>query len=235
MGERLGTIKDLERAFKDPEYQRRPSKEIEDEDPECPQKIKLMKQYLFPVDHCCLHVRRTLDQFYYSTLPEVDARTEEQAVFRFAETQRKKLEAHKQIPNLEDAWLNWIQNELSKPDGKKAKKTQKEKHGFPCNPFKGFRDRCLGAQGDQHDLEKGPQNTNAPSKSTNLDYSKMVLEKPRAVSSHRKKSGDQKTQKELEVWREPKVLMVNQLWMWVIDGGKCFSSIPSRLCILMRS
>jgi hypothetical protein len=57
-----------------------------------PDKMKLMATFLYPVNDRCLHVRRTLDQFYYSTLPEADRRTIDQVVYKFAMKQSRKQE-----------------------------------------------------------------------------------------------------------------------------------------------
>lgn len=50
----------------------------------------LMKLYLRPREHNALHIRRTLDQFYYPSLPDdrTKSRDEDQVVFRY---QRRRL------------------------------------------------------------------------------------------------------------------------------------------------
>ncbi|KAH0562694.1 hypothetical protein GP486_002637 [Trichoglossum hirsutum] len=87
-------IKNLDKAFKDPNYQRPSYQEILKEDPElegpAKTKMRLMRAFLHPENDCCLHIRQTLDQFYYSTLTDVDARTEDQVVYKFAKKQAKK-------------------------------------------------------------------------------------------------------------------------------------------------
>jgi hypothetical protein len=149
-------IRSLARAFIKTKNYHRPSYEEIDKLEIVPT-LKMMKAFLFPENDRCLHVRRTLDQFYYSTLPQdlADQRTKDQVVYRFAMKQQKKLE-----------------------EAREAKK------------------RTLEAAG----MEAAEKETRNSSYDDTKSYKDEIVEQPE--------------------WSPPKVMMVNQLWMWVIDGGK---------------
>jgi hypothetical protein len=211
-------IEELAQAFKTPNYKRQSSEEIHKLD--CPQKIKIMKQYLFPLNDRCLHIRRTLDQFYYSTLPGVDARTSDQVVYRFAEKQRKKLEADMETKKHEEVE---VQNAKSKLEGM-AQKAQAEEERKSQDELRELEQVEESRVFDPLDvLEKGPQITITPIKPNTLHQSRGlgndIVEGPSVVEKVEK----EKVPDELKLWQKPKILMVNQLWMWVIDGGKISS------------
>jgi len=171
--ERTDLIKELAEAFEDRNYRRKSAKEIEilEPEPEGQQfsklKKRMMRAFLHPdkvtdpnKKDRYLHIRRTLDQFYYSTLPDADARTQDQVVYKFAMKQHEKKE--------------------------------------------------------KHDLNGQEQNKN---EMMNGNYALDYSEKSKKSSEkelHTDSSGDNHIDD--ISWVPPKVLMVNQLWMWVLNG-----------------
>jgi len=162
--ERSALIETLSKEFKDPNY-RRPSAqvikllEVEPEGKEFSKfKRRLMRAFLHPDQHNpdkkdrYLHVRRTLDQFYYSTLPDADARTTDQVVYKFAMKQHQK---ERKRRSHEEHKVRFLEKE----------------NGFTEQPNE------IEPQIETHDHHK----SHIP-------------------------------------WDLPKVIMVNQLWMWVLKG-----------------
>ena len=70
----------------------------------CPTDEKLIKAYLF--DNRSLHVRRTLDQFYYYTLKSTDRRDGDQVLSRYTEKSMNK----KLVFMVHQLWL-WVLDE----------------------------------------------------------------------------------------------------------------------------
>lgn len=51
--------------------------------------MKLMRAFLYPSGDRCLHVPKTLNQYYYSTLLDADESLEDQVVYKYAMKQHK--------------------------------------------------------------------------------------------------------------------------------------------------
>jgi hypothetical protein len=158
---RNAVIKELTEKFKDPSYERPTPSEIDAED-EKTTKMKILRAFLHPKNDRCLHIRRTLDQYYYSTLTDADERTEDQVVYKFAKKQHNK----------------HIEEE------KKRATEMRERSKW---------DMSGSSWGSSRSF---------PAKQMAIDYSEEQDEKRVEVS-----------------WDPPKVIMVNQLWMWIIDSG----------------
>jgi len=162
--ERSALIETLSKEFKDPNYKRPSAQDIKDleDEPKGKEfskfKRRLMRAFLHPDQRNpdkkdrYLHVRRTLDQFYYSTLPDADARTTDQVVYKFAMKQHEKEE----------------------------KRRSHEEHKV----------RFL-------EIEKG------------------ITEQPDEIEPEIETHDHHEPQ---IPWDPPKVIMVNQLWMWVLKG-----------------
>jgi hypothetical protein len=156
-------IKELADKFKNPFYRRPTPAMIELE--ETTLKMKILRAYLHPKNDRCLHVRRTLDQYYYSTLTDADERTVDQVVYRFAMKQHRR--------KMEEA----------------AKAVQEEKE--------------RGREQRERRMYERLESSSRSSRSG------VVLdEEPEDV------------QQVEASWNPPKVMMVNQLWLWIIDGGE---------------
>lgn len=82
-------IKQLAEQFKDSDYQRPSLDEINQL--ESLPKMRVLRAFLHPAQDSCLHIRRTLDQYYYSTVEDADERTEDQVVYKFAKKQHHRL------------------------------------------------------------------------------------------------------------------------------------------------
>jgi hypothetical protein len=171
MTEENALIRSLAKAYKMDGYCR-PSYEDVDKMSISP-RLKIMKAFLSPANDHCLHIRRTLDQFYYSTLSQArtDERTTDQVVYRFAMKQH--------------------QSRLEEDRKREGTRFKENEHG------KDIAHMGTASMGDTES-----------SKSQNF---KIV--KQDAHEENRQRVGD-------PPWDPPKVMMVNQLWMWVIDGGK---------------
>lgn len=158
-------IRSLAKAFKIEGYHRPEYDEVNKMD--IAPKLKMMKAFLFPENDRCLHIRRTLDQFYYSTLPQAlaDERTIDQVVYRFAMKQQQK--------HLEEA---------RQSERKISKITEEE-----------------------------------PGKASFDDRDSLKSQKIQIIE---REFREQQKRNEEPPWDPPKIMMVNQLWMWVIDGGK---------------
>jgi hypothetical protein len=139
-------------------------------------KLKIMKAFLFPENDRCLHIRRTLDQFYYSTLPQAvaDERTIDQVVYRFAMKQQQK--------HCEEKARNSTRKTLKITETKSGKTSFDDRNSLESQKIQVVMQEIR----EQQEMEE-------------------ALEEPD--------------------WDPPKVMMVNQLWMWVIDGGKVSSTI----------
>lgn len=174
MTERNTLIRSLAKAFKIEGYHR-PKYEVVDKMDIAP-KLKMMKAFLFPENDRCLHIRRTLDQFYYSTLPQAlaDERTTDQVVYRFAMKQQQK--------HVEEA---------RKSEKKISKITEEE-----------------------------------PGKASFDDRESLKSQKIQIIEQEIR---EQQKRNEEPPWDPPKVMMVNQLWMWVIDGDTVVTSFPAKL------
>ncbi|CZR66557.1 uncharacterized protein PAC_16458 [Phialocephala subalpina] len=167
MTERNTLIRSLAKAFKAKDYHRPDYEEVDKM--KIPPKLKMMKAFLFPENDRCLHIRRTLDQFYYSTLPQAlaDERTIDQVVYRFATKQQQKYREEK----------------------------------------------ARGAK------RKTPKTTETESGKTSFDDRNSLKSRTIQVATkeiHEQQEGDEELDE--PDWDPPKVMMVNQLWMWVIDG-----------------
>jgi hypothetical protein len=173
---RIALIRELADEFRDPLYKRPTAEEIEAKEDDTI-KMKIMRAFLDPKKNDrCLHVRRTLDQYYYSTLTDADERTVSQVVYKFAKKQhcRKIQEAEK-----------------TKQEEKKRKAE--------------WMDR------------------------TKWDKSELSLRSSRSrvdPEIEARVFGIQEAKQAEASWDPPKVMMVNQLWMWIIDGGRFYSVIP---------
>jgi hypothetical protein len=145
-------IKELAEKFRNPFY-RRPTPEEIEEECEKTTKMKILRAFLHPTNDRCLHIRRTLDQYYYSTLIDADERTVDQVVYKFAKKQhQRKLEETARAKQEEIERGKWERSESS------------------------FRSSRSGAEVEDEKRAEVP-------------------------------------------WDPPKVMMVNQLWMWIIDSG----------------
>jgi hypothetical protein len=158
---RYSVIKELAEKFRDPSY-RRPTPEEIDGGREQSAELKLIRAFLQPKNDKCLHIRRTLDQYYYSTLPDADERTIDQVVYKYAKKQHNL--------KLEEARKEQEENE----------RRQSERSAS-----------SLLSIGSRMNAEVEPIATD-------------VQEQELVEAS----------------WDPPRVMMVNQLWMWIIDGGE---------------
>jgi hypothetical protein len=169
MAQENALIRSLTKAYKMEGYHR-PSYEGVDRMNIAP-RLKMMKAFLFPENDRCLHIPRTLDQFYYSTLSQArtDERTIDQVVYRFAMKQHhSKVEEERQR---ERKNVRFVEKEHEKDtmcefsiDDAGSSKSQK------------FEVIVQDIREEEKRIEDPP-------------------------------------------WNPPKVMMVNQLWMWIIDGG----------------
>lgn len=170
-------IKELAKKFKDGPYRRPLIEDIEEK--ETTTKMKILRAFLHPDKDRCLHIRRTLDQYYYSTLTDADERTNDQVVYRFAMKQHKRI----------------LEEEME------AKNREKERE----------RDRRENMKYDGYDQSESSRHSSwVHVEEDDTDDSGIP--------------GDQAEEKEPS-WNPPKVMMVNQLWMWIIDGGKFKSQV----------
>ncbi len=155
-------IKELADKFRNPFYKRPTPAMIELEETNL--KMKILRAYLHPKNDRCLHVRRTLDQYYYSTLTDADERTEDQVVYKFAMKQHRR--------KMEEA----------------AKAVQEEK-------------KWGREQRERRMYERLESSSHSSRSGVLLDEEPEDVEQVEAS------------------WNPPKVIMVNQLWLWIIDGG----------------
>jgi hypothetical protein len=161
-------INELAEKFRDPGYKRPTPEDIEAEN-EKTMKMKILRAFLHPTNDRCLHIRRTLDQYYYSTLPDADERTVDQVVYKFAKKQHNK--------QIEEA-------ARAKEEEKKRATERRERSKWEMS------ESSLGS-------------------SRSFPRRGMEFEDP-----------EEEDKKRVDVsWDPPKVMMVNQLWMWIIDGG----------------
>jgi hypothetical protein len=162
---RTAVVRELAEKFKDPLYVRPTPEEI-DAEKDKSTKLKIIRAFLHPTDDKCLHIRRTLDQYYYSTMSDADERTVSQVVYRFAKKQHnKKLE------------------EAAKEKDRQRERRERLKLDRPPEPsFRSSQNRVT--------IIRQPSDTDSQ-------------EESRAKAE----------------WDPPKVMMVNQLWLWIIDGG----------------
>jgi hypothetical protein len=97
---RNAVIKELAQEFRNPFY-RRPTPEEIDAEGEITTKMKILRAFLHPKNDRCLHIRRTLDQYYYSTLVDADERTVDQVVYKFAKKQHFKIKQEEKDREIE--------------------------------------------------------------------------------------------------------------------------------------
>jgi hypothetical protein len=106
MTEEKALIRSLTKAFKTEGYCRPSYKDVDKMN--IAPNLKIMTAFLFPDNDRCLHIPRTLDQFYYSTLSQVrtDERTIDQVVYRFAMKQHhSKVEEERQRERKSDRFV----------------------------------------------------------------------------------------------------------------------------------
>jgi hypothetical protein len=160
---RNAVIKELANKLRDPFYKRPTSDEIEAKKDRTTE-LKILRAFLYPVNDCSLHIPRTLDQYYYSTLPDADERTSNQVVYKFARKQHNR--------RIEEA--------------ARAKQEEKER--------------------ERYRRQRRRWETSESSLRSDRSYAEVEVEAE---------------EKRVEVsWDPPKVMMVNQLWMWIINGGE---------------
>lgn len=171
---RNAVIKQLAEEFKDSDYERPSCENIKRM--EASPKMRVLRAFLYPAMDTCLHIRRTLDQYYYSTVDDADERTADQVVYKFAKKQHQR-----------------ILEEEKKADLRRKKKERERR--------------------EAKEMEM-KQRMRRSSESTRSSL-KMELE----MDSESETENPYERKRE-PPWDPPKVMMVNQLWMWIIDGGK---------------
>lgn len=164
-------IKELADKFRNPFYRRPTPAMIELEETNL--NMKILRAYLHPKNDRCLHVRRTLDQYYYSTLTDADERTVDQVVYKFAMKQHRR--------KMEEA-------EKAVQEEKKWGREQRERRMYER-------------------LESSSRSSRS-----GVVFDEEPEEMQQAEAS----------------WNPPKVMMVNQLWLWIIDGDTVITSFPSK-------
>jgi hypothetical protein len=192
--ERSDLVEKLASAFKSPTYRRPSPSAIELSEPEMDGpsfsktlKRRIMRAFLHPEKmddprskDLYLHIRRTLDQFYYSTVRDADARTKDQVVYKFAMKQDKKEREYT---------VSDTEHDTEHDSEQSGSEIQDEK--YKLNP---------SGKSDK------PQDTG---------------------SSER---NDQHNPQDHVPWDPPKVLMVNQLWLWVLNGHSGGESQSTARC-----
>lgn len=173
---RNAVIKKLAEDFKDPDYQRPSCEEIRNT--EVSPKMQVLRAFLHPAKDSCLHIRRTLDQYYYSTV-DADERTEDQVVYKFAKKQHNRI-----IEEDKKAEIRRRKKEEERLEERERERNLRERKG------------SRGGSSMEFEVVEVEYNTDSDEESEN-PYRKR-REPP---------------------WDPPKVMMVNQLWMWIIDGG----------------
>jgi hypothetical protein len=148
-------IRSLTKAFKIEGYCRPSHTDVDKMD--IHPNLKIMKAFLFPDNDRCLHIPRTLDQFYYGALSQArtDKKTIDQVVYRFAMKQH-----HSQV----------------------EEERQRERKGDRFVENDSMREFSI---------------------EDNWSFKRQMFEK----------------RSEGPPWDPPKIMMVNQLWMWIVDGG----------------
>jgi len=183
---RSDVIKELSEEFKDPDYERPSIDEIKRI--ETSPKMRILRAFLHPVADSCLHIRRTLDQYYYSTIADADERTSDQVVYKFAKKQHERvMEEEKKAF---EKWKKKLRDE--KRMRHRASKVSRRSSG------------SLGSSKDGIDAE-------------------MELNIDTDGEMHMQYSNQQSAS-----WDPPKIMMVNQLWMWIVDGDTVITSFPSK-------
>jgi hypothetical protein len=177
---RDSVIKDLAEQFKDPDYIR-PTLEMINR-AESASKMRVLRAFLHPARDSCLQIRRTLDQYYYSTVEEADQRTETQVVYKFAKKQHQRL--------------------MEEEKKAEARRKRKEKERLAQ------RTRAIQAE-----TERKLHSHNGSSGSS-IKFEVELEPEPEGNAEEPYK------RKPEPPWDPPKVMMVNQLWMWIVDGGK---------------
>ena len=170
-------IRELTKKFKDPSYRKPTPEEIEAE--ETSTKMKLIRAFLEPKNDRCLHVRRTLDQYYYSTSAAADERTVDQIVYKFAMKQHRK--------TLEEAESAELEMKIREREWR------------------------------EYDMKWETTKWDRADSSSQSSRGRVVTTPDATV----KRTQNEPEGKRVEAsWDPPKVMMVNQLWMWRIDGGR---------------
>jgi len=173
---RNAVIKELTEKFKDPGYKRPMAEDIEALGWTSTE-IKLIRAFLQPKNDRCLHIRRTLDQYYYSTSTAADERTVDQIVYKFAMKQHRK--------QLEEA--------------ERAQQAMK------------IREREW-----REDMKWETTKWDSAESSSHSGRSRVATASDSTGRRTRHEQGERRVEAS---WDPPKVIMVNQLWMWIIDGG----------------
>ncbi|KAE9376667.1 hypothetical protein N431DRAFT_331075 [Stipitochalara longipes BDJ] len=173
---RNAVIRELTEKFKNPRY-RRPTPEEIDEEQDSTIKLKIMRAFLLPKNDRCLHVERTLDQYYYSTSTDADERTVDQIVYKFAMKQHRM-----KVEEAEKAKLEEKKRERDRIEWRKWERLE----SF--------------SQSSRSQLDAAPE------------LSVRDTPEERVEAS----------------WDPPKVMMVNQLWMWIIDNDTVITSFPAK-------
>jgi hypothetical protein len=178
---RSAVIKQLAEEFKDPDYERPSIEQIKAL--ETSTKMRILQAFLHPVADSCLHIRRTLDQYYYSTIADADERTSDQVVYKFAKKQHEK-----------------VMEEEKKALERRKKKKREERR-----------------------MRRRPSKVSRRSSSGSFGLSEIEIEMESEIDSDREMQ--MPYGKQQASWDPPKIMMVNQLWMWIIDGGECRPSV----------
>lgn len=136
---------------------------------------KLIRAFLIPRNDRCLHIRKTLHQYYYSTSTVDDERTVNQIVYKFATKQhrRKLLEAERAQREIDI----WKRGRADRMKWEALETMISEK----AEPSSHSRRSCEATREDQE---------------------VMVMDRHEPP------------------WDPPKVIIVDQLWMWIIDGSR---------------
>jgi hypothetical protein len=170
---------------------------------------KLADTYLY--NDPPMHTRRTLDQAYYWTLPNTRARDRDQVVYRGTSADPRTL--HHYRPDEKDHAERWT----CRLEEHKAEKLDSER--TPIEQTASVLRRFASRQSTQNstaDLETG-----GPEPQSSI---------PLTHHTHRK---DNKIHKECLTCREaiqkvPRIVMVDQLWMWILDESTIITFFPKR-------
>ena len=194
---------------------------------------KLIENYLLDNPH--IHPRRTLDQSYYWALRNTKARDRDQVVYKKTSARLDML--HRYDPNKKkgeewDCTRRYRTGQLNEPEASVTHAIQE--NGRPTTPYQTFLSKYLQSHSDRGDQNGQDIVHHTPSHS---DPEIALPEYPRTRDHatnhdehHRHDKGRNESCPECReaIQKVPRLIMVDQLWMWILDHETIITCFPRR-------
>ncbi|KAI9737989.1 MAG: hypothetical protein M1834_009359 [Cirrosporium novae-zelandiae] len=194
--------------------------------------VRLVREYFSSSD---LQVSQTLDQSYYLEVSDTSTRDQDQVVYRYTTERRKKLEIYDYSSNRNIQQQQVDVNPPSEVEDGIPEQDEKGAQQSSSSPVEQSEDGAI-EEGAGQSSESAPAQETTTGESGQAEVQESKENPIEENEARAQKSTISQTEPEnqghqmepLKVPSHPQILMVNQLWLFILDNKTVITAFPQR-------